>query len=58
MSKTLDDVMKEIGIRICPFCGNEFTEHPAISRKDGITEICPACGTKEAMDDFMENKTK
>ena len=58
MAKSLSDVMEELGIKICPICGNEYTEHPAISRKDNITEICPTCGTKEALDDFFESKNK
>ena len=56
--KTLDDVMKELGIKICPICGCEYTERPAFSRKDNETEICPLCGLKEAMDDYEENKSK
>ena len=56
--KTLDDVMKELGIKICPICGCEYTERPALSRKDNETEICPLCGLKEAMDDYEENKSK
>ena len=56
MAKSLSDVMEELGIKICPICGNEYTEHPAISRKDNITEICPACGTKEALGAFFESK--
>ena len=57
MAKSLYDVMEELGIRICPICGNEYTEHPAISRKDNITEICPACGTKEALETFLTDRT-
>lgn len=53
MAKSLYDVMEELGIRICPICGNEYTEHPAISRKDNETEICPRCGTNEAVEDFL-----
>lgn len=53
MSKTLYDVMNELGIKICPACGNEYTEHPAISRMDNITEICSKCGTNEAIDDYL-----
>lgn len=26
---------------------------PALSRKDNKTEICPRCGVKEAMEDFI-----
>lgn len=57
MAKTLYDIMEDLGIRICPICGNEYTEYPAISRKDNITEICPACGTKEALEAFLTDRT-
>lgn len=33
----------------CPKCGREYSEHPAISRLDNETEICPDCGTMEAL---------
>lgn len=36
-------------IRICPKCGNGYTEHPALSRTDNETLICPDCGTREAL---------
>ncbi len=36
--------------RICPICGKEYTAIPAISRKDNVTEICPECGTREALE--------
>ena len=44
--------MKEniIGIRICPKCGQRYTEPPALSRSDNETLICPDCGTREALD--------
>ena len=51
--KTLYDIMEELGIKICPICGNEYDEYPAISRRDNQTEICPKCGQKEAMEDFF-----
>lgn len=35
---------------ICPKCGQEYTGHPALSREDGETLICPDCGTREALD--------
>jgi uncharacterized Zn finger protein len=35
---------------ICPQCGQEYTGHPALSRVDGETLICPDCGTREALD--------
>ncbi|MBP5463371.1 MAG: hypothetical protein J6Y20_14795 [Lachnospiraceae bacterium] len=34
----------------CPLCGKEYTGHPALSRADNRTLICPDCGTRQAMD--------
>ena len=34
----------------CPICGKEYEDRPAISRKDNKTEICPDCGTLEALE--------
>ena len=39
---------KVIG-RLCPFCGRRYTLPPALSRTDNRTEICPACGVREAL---------
>jgi len=36
--------------RICPKCGQTYREHPALSREDNDTLICPDCGTREALD--------
>ena len=36
--------------RICPRCNKEFIEHPALSRVDNKTLICPLCGTREALE--------
>ena len=35
---------------ICPKCGREYSEPPAVSRRTG-EDICPACGTDEALED-------
>ena len=35
--------------RICPVCGREYHEAPALSRVDNTTLICPDCGTREAL---------
>lgn len=35
---------------VCPKCGREYTDHPAISRVDNATEICPDCGVVEALE--------
>lgn len=34
----------------CPKCGKSYTAHPAISRVDNQTAICPLCGTREALE--------
>jgi transcription elongation factor Elf1 len=34
----------------CPHCGNPLTDFPALSRADNKTEICSACGMREAME--------
>ena len=36
--------------RTCPVCHRQYTQHPALSRKDNKTEICPDCGVDEALD--------
>lgn len=33
----------------CPRCHLGYEGHPALSREDNKTEICPTCGQKEAM---------
>ena len=40
----------------CPECFEEFDGHPALSRKDNKTEICPQCGMKEALNRFIKYK--
>lgn len=43
--------MKESAkMHICPICGREYTDHPATSRADNETPICPDCGTREALE--------
>lgn len=36
--------------KVCPKCGRTYRGHPAISRTDNVTPICPLCGTREALD--------
>ena len=38
--------------RICPVCGNPIIGYPFLSRRDGKTEICSACGEREAWEDY------
>ena len=41
-----------IRIKTCPVCERMYTDRPAISRREGLEEICPECGTKEALKDY------
>ena len=43
-------------LRTCPICGREYSEHPALSRVDGMTLICPDCGTREALESIGVSK--
>lgn len=36
--------------KICPKCGREYEDAPALSREDQETLICPECGTREALE--------
>ncbi len=40
----------EMRVRYCPKCGKRYTEHPALSRTDNETLICPDCGIREALE--------
>lgn len=47
--------------KVCPICKTEFIGIGAISRKDNKTEICSECGTKEALENYinyMKNENK
>ena len=39
-----------IELRTCPKCGRAYKGHPALSRVDNETLICPMCGTREALE--------
>lgn len=41
---------------ICPNCHKEYSEPPALSRRDNKTYICSNCGTKEALYDFINKR--
>ena len=43
---------------VCPICGEDYSEPPAISRKDNKSKICPNCGTGEALMDFIDHLQK
>ena len=36
--------------RTCPICGQMYIGHPALSRTDSKTLICPDCGTRQALE--------
>lgn len=42
-------------MNICPSCLREYSDYPAISRRDNRTEICSECGTFEAMYQFSND---
>ena len=47
--------MKEDNITrlaVCPRCGKPYSGYPALSRRNNTTEICPDCGTREALEDM------
>ena len=45
-----------IRIKTCPVCGRMYTDRPAVSRREGVGEICPDCGTREALEDYEKHK--
>ena len=56
---TADGTKYYIGAtKICPICKFAIIGHPAISRKDNKTKICPNCGVGEAFLDFCDNYKK
>ena len=51
--EALNISLEETGMtetKVCPLCGRTYTGHPALSRKDDNTPICPDCGTLEALE--------
>ena len=41
---------------VCPKCNKETTDYPALSRRDNKTDICSACGTLEALEDWANSQ--
>lgn len=39
---------------ICPVCGRQFFEEPAVSRRDNSTQICSVCAATEALEDAQK----
>ena len=44
--------------RICPVCGREYHEPPALSRLDNSTLICPDCGVRVALGSIGVGETE
>jgi len=44
------EVNNSISLKICPKCNRPYHGHPALSRVDNKTSICPDCGTREALE--------
>jgi hypothetical protein len=40
-------------MRTCPRCLRDLPAHPAVGRTDNESRICSACGTDEAMEDWL-----
>ena len=46
--------LKKYGVEAyCLRCGQNYTEYPALSRRDNKTDICSRCGSIEAMNDLI-----
>ena len=45
-----------VRIQRCPLCGKTYKGVPATSRKDSKTQICPDCGTREALESIGVSK--
>lgn len=48
-----NDILK---ISVCPLCKENFRGVPALSRRDNKTQICPDCGTREALESIGVSK--
>jgi len=60
-----DDAEEDLGLLtkdvfkiypICPLCGKDYDNRPALSRKDNKTLICSNCGVGEAFFDFIQHQ--
>ena len=45
-------------LRTCPLCGAQYGGYPALSRKDPTTQLCPDCGTREALESIGVSTTE
>ena len=45
---------KSLPAHICPVCGRQFFETPAVSRRDESMKICSVCAATEALEDAQK----
>lgn len=45
-------------LRLCPLCGAQYGGYPTLSRKFPNTQICPDCGTREALESIGVSTTE
>ena len=45
-------------VRTCPLCGAQYRGYPALSRNYPNTQICPDCGTREALESIGVSATE
>ena len=55
-TETLPSLDELFRVRCCPRCNSWYDAEPALSRADNKTEICPDCGTREAMAKYARHK--
>ena len=46
--KETDNIIERFAV--CPRCGQAYHGRPAVSRMDNKTQLCPDCGTREALE--------
>lgn len=50
--ESLDEDITMPLIKFCVRCQQNYFNTPALSRRDNATDICPTCGTEEAIVDL------
>ena len=50
----LERQARDHSAHICPVCGRQFFETPAVSRRDESMKICSVCAATEALEDARE----
>lgn len=50
------ETVEAVSVPVCPVCDKAYIDPPALSRRDNKTKICPECGAKEALEDYINYK--